>query len=76
MKRRHAPLITDSGGLMIGFKELAIIALIVIVIFGTGKLRNLGGDIGGAIKSFKKAVKEGDDSDKPEEGKDGTDSRS
>lgn len=40
--------------------QLAIILVIVIVIFGTKKLRNLGGDLGGAIKNFKKAVNEDD----------------
>ena len=38
--------------------QLFIILLIVLLIFGTKKLRNLGGDLGGAIKGFKKAVKE------------------
>lgn len=38
--------------------QLAIVALIVVLVFGTKKLRNIGGDLGGAIKSFKKAVKE------------------
>lgn len=46
--------------------ELLIIALIVILIFGTKKLRNVGKDLGGGIKSFKKALKEGDD-DSPED---------
>lgn len=45
---------------MLGGKELLIILGIVILIFGTAKLRNLGGDLGGAIKNFKKAVKEGE----------------
>ena len=38
--------------------QLIIILVIVLLIFGTKKLRNLGGDLGGAIKGFKKAVKE------------------
>jgi len=38
--------------------QLLIILVIVLLIFGTKKLRNLGGDLGGAIKGFKKAVKE------------------
>ncbi len=42
----------------IGWVQLLIVLVIVIVIFGTKKLRNMGGDIGGAIKNFKKAVKE------------------
>ncbi len=40
--------------------QLIIILVIVLLIFGTKKLRNFGGDLGGAIKGFKKAVKEQD----------------
>ena len=39
--------------------QLLIVLGIVILLFGTKKLRNLGGDLGSAIKSFKGAVKEG-----------------
>ena len=35
-----------------------IVLVIVLVIFGTKKLRNIGSDVGGAVKSFKDAVKE------------------
>lgn len=38
--------------------QLIIILVIVLLIFGTKKLRNFGGDLGGAIRGFKKAVKE------------------
>lgn len=38
--------------------QLAIILVIVILLFGTKKLRNIGGDLGGAVKGFKKAVNE------------------
>jgi len=34
-----------------------VVLAIVLVIFGTKKLRNLGGDLGGAIKNFKDAMK-------------------
>jgi sec-independent protein translocase protein TatA len=37
-----------------------IVLAIVLVVFGTKKLRNIGSDLGGAVKSFKDAVKEGD----------------
>ena len=47
----------------IGWVQLLIVLVIVIVIFGTKKLRNLGGDVGGAIKNFKSAMKEGADED-------------
>jgi sec-independent protein translocase protein TatA len=36
--------------------QLLIIFGIVILIFGTAKLKNIGGDLGGAIKSFRKAM--------------------
>ncbi|MDH5611938.1 MAG: Sec-independent protein translocase subunit TatA [Gammaproteobacteria bacterium] len=42
--------------------QLLIVLGIVILLFGTKKLRNLGGDIGSAVKGFKSAVKEGNDS--------------
>lgn len=35
-----------------------IVLVIVLLLFGTKKLRNVGGDLGGALKSFKDAVKE------------------
>lgn len=38
--------------------ELFIILAIVLVLFGAKKLRNIGGDLGGAIKNFKSAMKE------------------
>ena len=41
--------------------QLLIILLIVIVLFGTKRLRNIGSDLGGAIKSFRSAVKEGEE---------------
>ncbi|MBT3347012.1 MAG: twin-arginine translocase TatA/TatE family subunit [Thiotrichales bacterium] len=41
----------------IGVWQLLIILVLVILIFGTKKLKNVGGDLGGAIKSFKSAVK-------------------
>lgn len=40
----------------IGIWQLLIIFGIVIMLFGTKKLRNIGGDLGGAIKGFKKAM--------------------
>ncbi|MET1218810.1 MAG: twin-arginine translocase TatA/TatE family subunit [Glaciecola sp.] len=42
------------GGISIW--QLLIIALIVILLFGTKKLRGMGGDLGSAVKNFKKAV--------------------
>ena len=40
--------------------QLIIILVIVALIFGTKKLRNMGGDLGGAVKGFKKAMKDDD----------------
>lgn len=45
---------------MFGPTELVIIAVIVLLLFGTSKLRNLGSDLGSAIKGFKSAVSEDD----------------
>ena len=42
------------GGISIW--QLLIIAVIVVLLFGTKKLRNLGGDLGSAVKGFKNAV--------------------
>jgi len=40
--------------------QLLIILAIVLVLFGAKRLRNLGGDLGGAIKGFRQAMKEED----------------
>lgn len=42
------------GGISIW--QLLIIALIIVLLFGTKKLRSLGGDLGSAVKGFKKAI--------------------
>jgi len=44
--------------------QILIILLIVILLFGTKKLRNMGGDLGAAVKGFKKGM---DDDDKQKE---------
>lgn len=46
------------GSLSIG--HWLIVLVIVLLIFGTKKLRNLGGDLGGAIKNFKQSMKDGE----------------
>jgi sec-independent protein translocase protein TatA len=51
---------------MIGMKELLIILVVVLLVFGTKKLRNLGGDLGSSLKDFKKAMNEGEDAVKKE----------
>ncbi len=40
--------------------QLIIILAIVLVLFGASKLRNIGGDLGGAIKNFRRSVKDGE----------------
>jgi len=55
----------------IGWVQLLIVLGIVILIFGTKKLRNLGGDVGGAIKNFKSAMKDGETEGKQVEDKSG-----
>jgi sec-independent protein translocase protein TatA len=58
--------------------QLLIVLAIVLLLFGTKKLRNLGGDLGSAIKSFRGAVKDGgtaeteEDCAKLEQGSTGT----
>lgn len=44
----------------IGVTELLLILVIVALLFGTKKLRNLGEDLGGAIKGFKNAMSKGE----------------
>ena len=39
-----------------GIKELVIILVIVALIFGTKRLKSIGGDLGGAVKGFRKAM--------------------
>ncbi|UJF19374.1 Sec-independent protein translocase subunit TatA [Vibrio sp. SS-MA-C1-2] len=46
------------GGISIW--QLLIIALIIVLLFGTKKLRTLGGDLGSAVKGFKKAISDED----------------
>lgn len=44
----------------LGVSELLLIFLIVLVLFGTQRLRNIGSDLGSAIKSFRNAMNESD----------------
>lgn len=46
------------GGISIW--QLLIVLVIVLLLFGTKRLKNLGGDLGGAIKGFKKAMSDED----------------
>ncbi|MGY6553615.1 MAG: twin-arginine translocase TatA/TatE family subunit [Wenzhouxiangella sp.] len=42
----------------IGWFQILVVLLIVLLVFGTKKIRNLGGDLGGAIRDFRKGVSE------------------
>ena len=50
----------------ISLSSLLVILLIVVVLFGTKKLRSIGGDLGGALKSFRGAMEEGEKEQEPE----------
>ncbi len=50
------------GGISIW--QLLIVAVIVVLLFGTKKLRNIGGDLGSAVKGFKKAMNDEAPADK------------
>jgi sec-independent protein translocase protein TatA len=41
-------------------QHLLVVLAIVIIVFGTKRLKNLGEDLGGAIKGFKSAMKDGE----------------
>ncbi|MBS4049580.1 twin-arginine translocase TatA/TatE family subunit [Methylomonas rivi] len=43
----------------VSMTQLLIILVIVILVFGTKRLKNVGGDLGDAIKSFRSAMKDG-----------------
>jgi len=44
----------------IGMRELIIILLVVLLVFGAKKLRTIGSDLGAAVKGFKKGLNDGD----------------
>jgi sec-independent protein translocase protein TatA len=46
-----------------------VVLAIVVIIFGTKKLRNIGSDLGGAIKNFKDSMQTGDEAKKDEDAK-------
>ena len=49
------------GGL--GMRELLIILLVCLVVFGAKKLRTVGSDLGHAVRGFKKAMNDGENED-------------
>jgi len=54
----------------LGMPELIIILVIIVIIFGAGKLPEIGSGIGKGIKNFKKATKEEEENKKIDEDKD------
>ena len=52
------------GGISIW--QLLIILAVILLIFGSGKLKSLGSDLGASLKGFKKAVKEDNEENKDE----------
>jgi len=62
------------GGISIW--QLLIILAIIVLLFGTKKLRGIGGDLGNAVKGFKKAVSDEDQTSKPEQLKDSSQQQS
>jgi sec-independent protein translocase protein TatA len=44
----------------IGFKELVVILIVVLLIFGAKKLKTIGSDLGAAVRGFKKSMNDGD----------------
>ena len=49
----------------IGFPEMIVILIIILIVFGPGKLPELGSKIGKSFKEFKKALKDDDEDKKP-----------
>jgi len=47
-----------------GFGEIALILIVVLIVFGAGKLPNVMGDLGKGLKSFKKGLKDEDKDEK------------
>jgi len=45
----------------ISVTQLLIVLAIVVVLFGTKRLRNIGGDLGGAVRGFRSAMKDGEE---------------
>lgn len=53
----------------LGMPELIVILFLVLIVFGAGKLPEIGGGIGKAIQNFKKATRDAELEEKPEEKK-------
>jgi len=51
---------------MLSIWHILILLLVVVVVFGTSKLRNIGSDLGAAVHGFKKAMNEGEQEKPPQ----------
>jgi sec-independent protein translocase protein TatA len=51
----------------LGPAEIIIIAVVIIILFGVGKISRLGGELGSAIREFRKGISSKDDEEKPKE---------
>jgi sec-independent protein translocase protein TatA len=49
----------------IGMRELVVILLVVLLVFGAKKLRTIGSDLGAAVRGFKKSMNDGESEDSP-----------
>ena len=47
--------------------QLLILLLIVVLVFGTKRLRNIGSDLGSAVKGFRKGMEEEEEAQEPEQ---------
>jgi sec-independent protein translocase protein TatA len=48
----------------IGMRELVVILLVVLLVFGAKKLRTIGSDLGAAVRGFKKSMNDGEDEER------------
>jgi sec-independent protein translocase protein TatA len=44
----------------IGMRELLVILVVALLVYGTKKLKTIGSDLGGAVRGFKKAMEDGE----------------
>ena len=52
----------------LGTTELILILVIIVILFGVGRLRTIGGELGGGIKAFKDGLKGEDEEEPTDEG--------
>jgi sec-independent protein translocase protein TatA len=57
---RVLSIITEQSMDLFSPKHLLMILVIVLLVFGTKKLRSIGSDLGGAVRGFKKAMSDGE----------------